>query len=147
MLVHPESAQHRAGPPVHDRQQNSMGATTSRIKQHDSFLTPPPSLEEWVQPVTVQDVWEATAGISPRELFREFGWSMATGSMQRMDRERQQDLAELEVQQSMPAAIQMGDFETANKIKESAYEAHEVPEEQRVYFNPPAPPPVPEGAV
>jgi hypothetical protein len=95
-----------------------------------------------VRPVTVEDVWEDTAGISPEELVRELGYEIAAGSMQKFDKSRELELAEVALSQVMPAAIQNGDYALANAIFQRVDDANEVPEDKRLPpLQPPPPPP------
>ena len=94
-----------------------------------------------LQPVTVEDVWDATAGIAPEDLFREFSWKIASTSGERWNKQRAQKFAETAVGQVMPMAMQIGDYATVNKIWEVFFRAFEVPDEDQFQIQPPAPPP------
>lgn len=98
----------------------------------------PPSIS--VDVVTPTVVWEATAGITPEELMREFSYSLATGSGHQLNREAMQQNADYQVQTVMPAAMAVfqttGDPAVLNKLMRIRDEAYEVPQEQRVQFDP-----------
>lgn len=93
-----------------------------------------------IRPVTVERAWEDTAGMPPRELAREFGYEIASGSGLKIDKSQEQANADEMTQTALPAALGMGDVETANKILEIRDDAYEKPQDQRVRFNPPPPP-------
>ena len=95
--------------------------------------------------VTVQRVWEDTAGISPEEMMREFSYEIATGSGQKVDKAAEQANADNLVQTALPAALGLGDMNAANQIMHVRDEAFDVPQEQRVQFSPP-PAPEPRGS-
>lgn len=90
--------------------------------------------------VSVDRVWEDTAGITPEELMRELSYEIQTGSGQKVDKAAEQANAEALVQTALPAALGMGDIGAANAILEIRDEAHEVPPEKRVRFSPPPAP-------
>ena len=94
-----------------------------------------------VDVVTVETVWDATAGISPAELMREFSYELQTGSGNKITKEAEQANAQNLVQTALPTALQMGDVETANKIMKIRDDAFDVAEDNRVTFTPPPPPP------
>lgn len=102
----------------------------------------PPNIQ--IKPVRVETVWQATAGMSPKELMREFGYEMATGSGHKMNKEAEQQNADFLVQNVLSVALQTGDIENANKILSIRDEAFDIPLDQRVQLVPP-PPPAPEG--
>lgn len=97
-----------------------------------------------IAPVTVEDVWRDTAGISAQELMREFAYEMATGSTQKIDKQRDQQLVNDEMTQVMPVAIQAGDYQLINRIFEHRDDAYEIPQDQRLPPLQPPPPPAPE---
>ena len=95
-----------------------------------------------VVPVTVEHVWRDTSGISPEELVREMTYEIATGTMQKFNKDREIDLAEQWVNQVLPVAVQAGDYQLINAIFHFVYEAHEVPMDHRLPpLQPPPPPP------
>lgn len=96
-----------------------------------------------IAPVTVEDVWREVAGMSPRELMREYSYELATGSMPMLDPGRKQELVSTLLNQVAPVALQIGDYEAFNAILEEHYEATETPQSMRVRLQPPAPPPGP----
>jgi len=99
------------------------------------------------RPVKVEDVWSATAGVTAEELCRELSYEIATGSMQKFDKSREIETAELAMQNVMPAAINNMDYELVNAIFHRIDEAHEIPVDRRLPpLQPPPPPPPAEGA-
>lgn len=101
----------------------------------------------WITPVTVEDVWRDTAGITAKELARETSYSIAVGSMQTLDKEREQAIAETKVQQIAPVALETGNYDVFNKVMEDADNANEVPPDMRTPpLQPPPPPPEAMGA-
>lgn len=103
---------------------------------------------ELIRPVTVEDVWRDTAGMTSRELMREYSYSIATGSTQKLDPQRKQELVEDEMQNAFPIALQMAQ-ETGNTLPAEAIwrhrnEVYEVPPDERVPLFPPGGPPQPQ---
>lgn len=94
-----------------------------------------------IDPVTAAVVWEATAGMSPAELMKEFSYEVATASVGNYNRPAQQANADFLVQNVLPLALQAGDVDTANKVLALRDEAYEVPPDQRIQIAPPPPPP------
>lgn len=94
---------------------------------------------------TVEDVWDGTAGIGAKELFREFSYKIASVSGERWNKQRAQKFAETAIGQVMPLAMQIGDYETVNKVWEIFFRSFEVPEEDQFQITPPPPPPAPGG--
>lgn len=109
----------------------------------DPQLGIPPGLT--VRPVTVEDVWRDTAGMSPNEIMREFGQEITAGSMARLDKDREIDLVENDMAQIFPVAVQTMNEGLANALIENRQRVLEVPEELRL---PPIQlaPPQPQGA-
>ena len=103
----------------------------------------------FVDVVTVDLVWEATAGITPEELMREFSYELATGSGHQLNKEAAQENADYLVQTVMPTAMTVfqatGDPGVLNNILKIRDEAFDVPQSQRVTFQPLPPPAPPEG--
>lgn len=98
----------------------------------------PPSI--FVDVVTPEIVWEATAGISAEELVREFSYELAAGSGHQLNKEAMQQNADYLVQTVMPSAMSVfqasGDPEVLNRIMEIRNNAFDVPQEQRIQFKP-----------
>ena len=101
---------------------------------------PPEDLQ--VAPVTVEDVWRETSGITANEVMREFGYEIASGSMANMNKEKEMDLIQEQMQTVMPIALQTGSFDMANHLMRRYEDIHEVPQEDRLPpLQPPQPPP------
>lgn len=97
-----------------------------------------------VREVRVEDVWRDTSGMEPRDMVREFNYTISTGSTRRVDPERKLELAETMVQQVLPLAVQNGDYVLVNAILGQYFDALEVPVEERLPpLQPPPPPPAP----
>lgn len=102
----------------------------------------PPSIS--VDVVTVQTIWEATAGIDAETLMDEFSYELATGSGHQLNKEAMQENADYLVQTVMPAAMGLyqttGNPDALNKILTVRFDAFDVPPGQRVFFDPILPP-------
>ncbi len=95
--------------------------------------------------VDIERIWQDTAGMTPQELFRELSYEIASGSGQKINKEKEQANADHMIQTAMPIAMQSGDFNAVNNIMRIRDDAYDVPESQRVQFTPPPPPePAPE---
>lgn len=94
-----------------------------------------------IAPVDVTRVWEDTAGMTAEEVMREMSYSIAAGSSVPLNKESRQAHADKLAQTTLPVALQAGDVETANKILQISDDAFDVPRDQRVQLNPPAPAP------
>lgn len=97
-----------------------------------------------VDVVTVERVWEDTAGLTPEEIMREFSYSIGAGSGIPMDKDTARASADQQMQTVLPIAQALGDVEAMNQVVRQRDEAYDIPEEERVEFMPP-PPPMPEG--
>lgn len=98
-----------------------------------------------VAPVDVKRVWQDTAGLSAKELMRELGYEIASGSGQKINKEAEQANADTMIQQLAPILAQMGDIEGLNKVMRIRDEAYDVPFDKRVELRPPpAPQPQPD---
>ncbi len=98
-----------------------------------------------VVPVSVEDVWADTSGISAKELARELSYELATGSLQAFNKDREIDTAETQMQQIGPVALQAGRTDVYNQLQKRVDDAFEVPQDKRAPEVPP-PAPMPEGA-
>lgn len=99
-----------------------------------------------IAPVTVEDVWREIAGMTPKEIMREYSYELATGSMPMLDPARREELTQTLLNQVAPVTLQVGDYDAFNAILNEYYEANEVPQNMRVTLTPPPPPPPPPGA-
>lgn len=93
-----------------------------------------------IAPVTVERVWEDTAGMTAEEVMREMSYEIAAGSSVPINKEAKQAYADKVSQTVLPIALQAGDFETANQIIGMAQDSFDVPLDERVELSPPPPP-------
>lgn len=95
-------------------------------------------------PVTPADTIKDTAGLGPRQVLREYSFSIAAGSTQRQDPVAKREHAEMLIQQVLPIAMKMGDYNAVNMVLARADDAFGVPVDERVpELKPPPPPPPP----
>lgn len=100
----------------------------------------------YVEQVRVQDVVRDVGAKSPRELVRNFSYTVVAGTTQRQDPQAKREHADMLMNQALPRALQAGDYNVVNFIVQRAEEAYGVPPDERVPpFTPPAPPPPPGG--
>lgn len=98
-----------------------------------------------VRPVTVEDVWRDTAGITSRELVRELDYDVVAGSTKKLGPERMGEIADTMISQFLPILAQNADYANMQKVMDFAQEAMGLPVDKRITLNPP-PAPAPEGA-
>ena len=94
--------------------------------------------------VTVERVWQDTAGLTPEEVMREVSYEVASGAGNKIDKATEQQNADYLTQTTLPVMLQTGDIEGANAILEIRDEAYDVPSDRRVKIQPPQPPAQPQ---
>lgn len=95
-----------------------------------------------VAPVTVEQVWRDTAGLTPQELARELSYEVVAGKGVKFDRRAEQAAIDMQLQTLLPVLVQAGDAAGVNKMIGLWQDAYEVPPDKRVSITipPPAPP-------
>ena len=93
-----------------------------------------------VREAKVEDVFRDTVGTTPKDVAGEFSFSIEAGTTQRVDPMAKREMAETLMSQVMPKALELGDYNWANAVMESAYEAWGLPRAERP---PPLSPPMP----
>jgi len=96
-----------------------------------------------VAPVSVEDVWRDTDPMTPDEMMREFSYSIEAGSFPKMDKDREMDRMQDDMQQILPIAQGAGDVNLMNAVLQRRDDVLETPPDQRL---PPVTPPPPEPA-
>lgn len=99
----------------------------------------PPSVG--IDAVTVDRVWQDTAGLSAEELMRELTYKVASGTGIKFNKEAEQKNVSDLLQTLMPVMLQNMDYEGANKLLSMRDAAFDVPSEKAVRLTPPPPPP------
>ena len=98
-----------------------------------------------VRKVKVADVWRDTAGMSPRDLVREYAYEVAVGSTRRLDPQARIEQTKELMNNVLPVLLQTGNFQAANKVLQTWQDANDVPHEDRAEIAPPPAPPPPPG--
>ena len=95
-----------------------------------------------IAPVDAERVWEDTDGMTAKDLMREFSYVIEAGGGVKVNPEQEREHATILTQTVLPTALQIGDFDSANKILGLWQEAHEMAKDKRIQLKPPAPPPM-----
>ncbi len=85
--------------------------------------------------VDVKEVWNDTAGITPREMALELSYRVEAGSARRPDQNKRIEESEKTVNTVGSILLQLQQYEEFNKALEIRYDAYQTPKANRVYVN------------